>query len=472
MAKSRIASSPPSHRGPHTRSRRAPSRSSNIRRDARLRFPPGSGDAALGQTLDAVVRQLKLAEPEPPEPIAAQRRRRGTLRGSTLASVSLVRIDGVLRWAYHRSPRAVGLRRTRREGRLVGADVVYSYGFREVPPNQIVARLEDLDRKLTPNQGLRRWNAGTFSAVQGPVKTPRLLLVVHGSFSKSEVVFQELTSSPDGLRFLNKAQEHYQQVLAFDHPTLSVSPMLNALDLEKALAGYAGTVDVVCHSRGGLVTAWWLRMGLRKVGKVVFVGTPLEGTSLASPARLKQSLDTIANIADAAQKMAALGGYFVPPAAPLLGVAAGLMQVLGGVLSIGAQSSLLDAGVAVVVGLAAQSRVGNNQELIRLHQQTWPSTPTCFAVRSDFEPGNPNDPSWQFWKKLRRPLVGLANKSVDHIFDGPNDLVVDAVSMTRLIGADIPRSRVQDFGTNTRVHHCNYFAQPETAAFLSKTLLS
>ena len=44
--------------------------------------------------------------------------------------------------------------------------------------------------------------------------------------------------------------------------------------------------------------------------------------------------------------------------------------------------------------------------------------------------------------------------------------------MTRLIGENIPKSRVQDFGTNARVHHCNYFAQPETATFLSKALLS
>jgi pimeloyl-ACP methyl ester carboxylesterase len=438
-------------------------------------IPLNPPDVALAQMLDAVVRELKLSEPEPTEseePIAVRRRRRGTLRGSNLASVSLVRIDGVLRWAYHRPPRAVGLRRARRAGSLVGAEVVHSFGFREVPPNKIIARLEELDRKLTPNQGLRRWNAGALLTVPGPVKTPRTLLVVHGSFSKSDVLFQELTSTPEGRKFLDNAAAHYKQVLAFDHPTLSVSPMLNALDLEKALDGYPGTVDVVCYSRGGLVTAWWLRTGLRKVGKVVFVATPLEGTSLASPARLKDSLDTLANIADAAQKMATLGGYFVPPAAPLLGVASGLMQVLGGVLSIGARSPLLDAGVAIVAGLAAQSRVGNNQELIRLHEGDWPSKATYFAVRSDFEPANAEDPSWRFWKRLRRPLVSLANIAVDPIFDGPNDLVVDAVSMTRLIGSNIPRSRVQDFGTNTRVHHCNYFAQPETAAFLSKALLS
>jgi pimeloyl-ACP methyl ester carboxylesterase len=438
-------------------------------------MPLNPPDVVLAQTLDAVVRQLKLSEGEPAEfqePIALRRRRRGTLLGSSLARVSLVRIDGVLRWAYHRPPRAVGLRRARRAGSLVGAEVVYSFGFREVPPNQIVARLEDLDRKLTPNQGLRRWKDGALSAIQHLAKTPRTLLILHGSFSKSEVLFQELGATPEGRKFLTSAETHYKQVLAFEHPTLSISPMLNALDLEKALDGYAGTIDVVCHSRGGLVAAWWLRTGRRKVGKVVFVAAPLEGTSLASPARLKDSLDTLANIADAVQKMATLGGYFVPPAAPLLGVASGLMQVLGGVLAIGARSPLLDAGVAVVAGLAAQSRVGNNQELIRLHENDWPSKGTYYAVRSDFEPANMDEPGWRFWRRLQRPLVSLANMTIDPIFDGPNDLIVDGVSMTRLTGSDLPKSRVQDFGTNARVHHCNYFAQPETAMFLMKTLLS
>ncbi len=437
-------------------------------------IPINPPDAALRQTLDAVVSELKLSEPEPieaPEPIAMRRRRRGTIRGSSLASVSLVRIDGVLRWAYHRPPRAVGLKRARRAGSLVGAEVVHSFRFREVPPNEIVARLEDLDRKLTPNQGLRRWNAGELHGVQTLAKTPRALLVLHGSFSKSEVVFQELGASAEGRTFLTRAAAHYKQVLAFDHPTLSVSPMLNALDLEKALDGYNGTVDVLCHSRGGLVSAWWLRTGRRKVGKVVFVAAPLEGTSLASPARLKDSLDTLANIADAARKMATLGGYFVPPAAPLLAVASGLMQVLGGVLAIGARSPLLDAGVAIVAGLAAQSRVGNNQELIRLHEDDWPSKATYYAVRSNFEPANTEEANWQFWRRLQRPLMRIANMTIDPIFDGPNDLIVDGESMTRLIGEDIPKSRVHDFGTNARVHHCNYFAQPETATFLSKTLL-
>lgn len=435
---------------------------------------PHSDDEQLRATLQQQMARLDVSDPpaeEQKESVAVRRARRGQLRGTTEAKIALVRADGVLRWTYQRPSRAVGMRRARRAGTLVGAREVFSHSFREAPPNKVVEKLELLDQKLTPNQGLRQWEDGAFRPLTAPAQTPRALLFVHGTFSKSDMFFDELRSCPEGKAFLDRAAATYKQILAFDHPTLSMSPMLNAIDLDKALRGYSGTLDVICHSRGGLVASWWLAFGVRKARRVVFVASPLEGTNLASPARLKETLDILANIADATQKLASAGAAFVPPAAPLLGVAAGLMQVLGAGLSVGARSPLLDAGVAVVAGLASQSRVKNNQELIRLHQMKWGTAPEFFAVRSDFEPGSPEDQWWQFWKRLRKPLTSFADVAVDSIFDGPNDLVVDVASMTRVLEKDLDSARIWDFGTNNRVHHCNYFAQPETAAFLTKKLL-
>jgi pimeloyl-ACP methyl ester carboxylesterase len=436
---------------------------------------PVDANAVLASALEQQVKALGLEEAEPPEEpesIATRRRRRGAVRGSALATVSLVRLDGVLRWTYHRPPRTIGPRRARRARTgLVRGESIQSFSFKEVPPNKVIEKLEELDRKLTPARGLRRWANGVLTPIASPAPTPRALLIIPGTFSKSDVIFEELQASAEGRAFLAKAEKTYGQVLAFDHPTLSISPVLNALDLDKALAGYAGTVDILCHSRGGLVASWWMKLGARAVGKVVFVGSPLEGTNLAAPARLKESLDVLANLADTGRVAAVAGSVLVPWAGPLLGVAAGLMQVLGGVLSIGARTPLLDAGVAVVAGLASQSRVRNNQELLRLHDDQWPTQPTCFGVISDFEPADPNELWWQFWKKLRQPTLRLANAAVDPIFDGANDLVVDNASMTRLMNKPFPLDRVWNFGTNSRVHHCNYFAQPETATFFANTLL-
>ena len=75
-------------------------------------------------------------------------------------------------------------------------------------------------------------------------------------------MLREFTSDSErGLRFLNRAVrggKKYDRVLFFEHPTLSVSPVINALELGRALAGSSGQIDVIAHSRGGLVVRWWL----------------------------------------------------------------------------------------------------------------------------------------------------------------------------------------------------------------------
>jgi pimeloyl-ACP methyl ester carboxylesterase len=435
--------------------------------------PLDESDAAIAQAVSKVAEKLPLESTEPPRPresIAAKRRRRGQPRPGQLATVGLVRSDGVLRWTYQRPPSRVGPRRSRfRAARMVGARPIVEFSFQEVEPNAVIKKLQDLDNSLTPNQGLRRWQAGVLTKVDQPAATPRLLLFVHGTFSKSEALFDELQASPAGKTFLATAEAHYKQILAFDHPTLSVSPVLNALDLERALGGYKGEIDIICHSRGGLVAAWWLRTGLRNVKRVICVGAPLEGTSLAAPARIKVTLDYYANVAHAIETAAKIAGGFAPPMAPLLGMTAGLMSVIGGALSLGSRTPLVDAGVAIVPGLSAQSRVENNQELLRLQRDRWPSQPEIYAVRSDFEPGDPDAKWWEFWRRWNRPLLRVADSAADRIFDEPNDLVVDLKTMVRA-NSLLPAANVYSFATNNRVHHCNYFAQPETVDRFRKWL--
>jgi hypothetical protein len=432
-------------------------------------------DEALAHELSKAIVGLALADEELPWPeeetIAARRRRRRAPPPSSLARVSLVRVDDVLRWTYQRPPRTVGTRRARRASLgLVGADVIQSFDFEEVPPNQVIAALEKIDGRLTRHAGLRRWVGGKLSQVDHPAKTKRALLFIHGTFSKGEVFFDELSSNPEGKAFLGKAQKEYEQLLSFDHPTLSVSPMLNALDLEHALRGYAGQIDVITHSRGGLVVSWWLRSTARPIGTVVFAASPLRGTSLASPARLKAALDGLANVANAIEKLAELGGTFVPPTQPMLGVAAALMKILGGTLSFGARTPLLDAGVAIVPGLAAQSLVSNNQELMRLWPHPCAQTPTCHAISANFEPGDPNESWWKFLARWRRPVQTAADVAADAVFPDANDLVVDTASMQSPNGSWLKFGAGLPFGRTPTVHHCNYFAQPETAKFLKKAL--
>jgi hypothetical protein len=152
----------------------------------------------------------------------------------------------------------------------------------------------------------------------------------------------------------------------------------------------------------------------------------------------------------------------------MMGAVAGLAKIVGGALRLGAKTPLADAGVAIVPGLAAQSRVGNNAELLRLADIAWGCSPAVHAVVSNFEPAPSAAPFWQFWKHFRGLGTALVDTGADAIFRGPNDLVVDTDAMTILRNARLPRGRVLDFGTGGTVHHCNYFRQPRTLDFISR----
>ncbi len=428
-----------------------------------------AADAKVAASLDEAVARLGLGDPEPGAAASpAMRRRRGydARREGGLATLALVREDGLVRWIYEPPARA-GVRRTRRATLpAVGAEQVHAFSFRELPPNELLAALDALDARLTPQPGLRRLRNGAFEPAGAAKITGRALLLVHGTFSKSEMYLDELAATPEGRDFLAHALKAYDAVLAFEHPTLSVSPWINALDLEAATAHVSATLDVIAHSRGGLVTAWWLRNGPRKVGSVVLVGSPLAGTSLASPAHLRQALDMLANTFRALE----LAGAAASTVMPMMGAVAGIAKIVGGAMRLGARMPLADAGVAIVPGLAAQSRVGNNAELLRLADAAWGSSPDIHAVISNFEPAPSGAPFWQFWKHFRGLGGALLDSGADAIFKGPNDLVVDTDAMTFLRHARIPASRVLDFGTNGTVHHCNYFRQPRTLAFLRRVL--
>jgi pimeloyl-ACP methyl ester carboxylesterase len=389
-----------------------------------------------------------------------------------LATVSLVRThDGILRWGYQLPGDGMSTRRARQARRgagLIGAEVIHSFSFKETPPNQVISALEALDKKLTPaaTEGLRLIKDKKLEPAGDMEVKGRTLLLVHGTFSNSDMYIREFAEVAAQNDILGRATQKYEQILAFDHPTLSVSPWINALDLELALARVTGPIDVICHSRGGLVAAWWLRNSNRKVEKVVFVGSPLEGTSLASPARLRGALDMLANIISAFEATATAASFI----APLAAGAAGLAKIVGGLVQLGSSTPLADAAVAIVPGLASQSRVGNNAELIRLTRAPWISTPKYYAVTSKFRPSDDAAPWWQFWKRFTQLPGEILSYGADVIFKVDNDLVVDTASMSQICGGAIPKRQIYDFGASPKVHHCNYFRQKETVDFLTQSL--
>lgn len=424
----------------------------------------------------------------PSEPVArgAQLRRRAALASAAprTAQVLLVEdADGVLHWEYEPAgTTAAGLRgpglaaarravlRNRYRGGLFGTRIVASAEAADVGPNRITDALQKLDLQLTPDQGLRMLQGRTLHKPGDvPVRlagASRVLLLVHGTFSCGDMYARELAAPEfaQGQKFIDDLPSRYSHVVSFDHPTLSVSPMLNAIDLENALgaAGLAEAtpVDVVCHSRGGLVTTWWLLNTRFKAERVVAVAAPLAGTSLASPYRVRLLLDYLANYAKFLSRGLKTAATVPTFASGFLAGAGGLVGVLGSVTSAVASLPIADAGIALVPGLHAMSRVTNNAEIHRLWDADGFSRAAAnvrfHVIGADYEPAD-NSPWWNLWAKFKQLPWNAADAVTDKLFPGDNDLVVDTDSMRANLGA--PAAHVHIFAKKEGVHHCAYFGQ-------------
>ncbi|WP_418131279.1 hypothetical protein ABL849_11175 [Variovorax sp. 375MFSha3.1] len=432
---------------------------------------------ALGASATFAAEQKR----EPTSPVARTGPRRGIGTGAANAEVLLIEDSrGVLHWDYRASvgnSGAPSLRRAALGGRGRYRGGLFSFGrtitrseVAEVGPNQIGAALQKLDEKLTPKQGLRFLVDGALGepvALAGQLEAcKRLLLFVHGTFSKGDVYFEALPPA----FFASALAKVYSHVASFDHPTLSVSPILNAIDLENALsaAGLPAStpVDVICHSRGGLVASWWLRSTRCKVETLVTAGAPLTGTSLASPYRIRHLLDYFANYAQMLSTGLKTSAAFPTFASGFLAGAGGLVGILGGVSGALSALPVADAAIALVPGLNGQSLVTNNTELARLWSDPrWNAAgprPACYVLSSDYEPQN-NDPWWNIVAQLRQLPWIAADEITDRLFPGSNDLVVDTKSMSHSLLAP---EETLSYGKTAGVHHCAYFTQPRTVVKL------
>ena len=122
-----------------------------------------------------------------------------------------------------------------------------------------------LRRGTQESGGLLAWSSAAGGWVfrargPGPESTKRRLLFLHGTASSTAGSFgalwrnsspEDRTPPPDFRRMLDR----YGEVLAFEHRTLTNSPIDNAIDLLQQLQALPdGTcLDLVSHSRGGLV---------------------------------------------------------------------------------------------------------------------------------------------------------------------------------------------------------------------------
>lgn len=136
------------------------------------------------------------------------------------------------------------------------------------------------EKKKRPGPGLYRCSLVTDAFSLTPVNladepvTQPYLVFIHGTGSSTWKSFGDLWSKERQAE-LDALRELYgERVLAFDHATLTQSPLQNALDLARRLPQKA-RLHLITHSRGGLVGELLCRAG---VMKEVSKGDPNGGT--------------------------------------------------------------------------------------------------------------------------------------------------------------------------------------------------
>jgi hypothetical protein len=276
--------------------------------------------------------------------------------------------------------------------------------------------------------------AAVRSLTDGPA-----LLFLHGTFSTSHAAFGGLSGET-----LAALHDLYQgRVLAFDHPTLSKTPQHNAERLLELLpSGRQLELDVVTHSRGGLVGRI-LAGALHTVDEVhvrrlVFGATPNLGTALTDADHLVHYLDRMTTMLN-----------LLPPG-PASAVTAALEAIVTVVKVVGR------AGLTGLDGLAAMQPGGSLIQ--RLNTASVGGPEQSFALAADFAPTG----------GLRSLLTsGVVGAAADRVFGEPNDVVVPTAGVYDGTGPGFPvdvARRVQFDGAG--VWHGALFRQPETASAL------
>ncbi|SHN12784.1 Esterase/lipase superfamily enzyme [Duganella sacchari] len=266
----------------------------------------------------------------------------------------------------------------------------------------------------------------------------KVLLLVHGVFSSIEGAFADVDLQP--------LLERYEgRVFGYDHWTIAKTPQRNALDLLSLLPqDVAWEVDILCHSRGGLVVRSLLTQAMPdivqarsgrfgKIGTVMFVAAANQGSPLASPDEIQQFLNAAALLASFSSGMA-------------LDVVIGLARM---VLSLG-------FGRPSIQALASGSELIGKLD----HGATLLTSASSYYARANFDYGH---------SALERTGALLSHT----LMDSASDLIVPYANVL-LPQATPDDAHLLSFGTaeqkQNEVWHTEFFRQPATRAFLLQHL--
>ncbi|MEW5916909.1 MAG: alpha/beta hydrolase, partial [Gemmatimonadota bacterium] len=257
----------------------------------------------------------------------------------------------------------------------------------------------------------------------------RALLFVHGTFSRAHLAFSQLP-----VDYMTELHRRYDgRVFAFDHFTLSHDPRENIRQLLTFIPdGTTLDVDIVCHSRGGLVSRvlserlseFDMRSRSLRVNRIVFVGAPNAGTPLADPKRMGDLLDIFTNAFD-----------YLPDN--------GVTDVLSMILSVVKQLA-----VGTLKGLdGLQSMYSESEYAKQMNSGARHGDTKYFAITSNARPSEPG---------LKRLIV---TKGLNTLMGGANDLVVPTEGVFKENGSGyFPIEDKLVLEGSDGVSHTHYFA--------------
>ncbi len=363
----------------------------------------------------------------------------------------------------------------------------------------------------------------------------RVILIIHGTFSqaKSPVDGFDFDAEKKPSKFFHDLTETWSKqqkdangspklrVIAYDHWTLSKSPLDNAADLAKALYDLdpqlldPNRLDLIVHSRGGLVARSFAELEFEQaqekvfssetltaaqkaarreacsvtnrcaaVRRVIFIGTPNAGTQLANPVNAGRLADFLVNLAHLDEF-----GFFAR---------------MSGLLA----QAVVHQELSEIPGLRAQNpnyRTKEGELLNRLHCK--PTTvfkadnqfkagqeKKYWCVAANYEPFDDNGATDLTGIGEHLKAVGL-DEAFDAFYNVTNDLVVDthgvwafreeSQKMLDTTGP-LPGPQVLLFNPTpavtkepsqaqrvraVRVHHCNLFMKREVRQFVQDIVL-
>jgi tetratricopeptide (TPR) repeat protein len=347
---------------------------------------------------------------------------------------------------------------------------------------------EDIGAMVDRRQSTNRPGLGLYRCSLDPDKfrltplggTPTMtdkpyLLFLHGTASSTWGSFGSLWSAARS-RELNALRRVYgDRVLAFEHASLSESPIANAVELIKRLPPRAG-LHIVTHSRGGLIGELLCRAGSGTARKIPGAQpfSSMELDLFKEKEGYRQSLQQLEELNSLLKKPSFTVERFVRVGCPTLGTTLASrrldrwLSIVGSVAGIMPDTPLADVFadigdfVAAVIkertepaGLPGLEAMMPESALIKL--VNWPATTVAgdlVVIAGDIEPD-----AW--WAKL---LVF----ATDRFYDGEHDLVVNTPSMYG--GARRAGRSLVSFHKGPGVNHFTYFSNQESAERLVRAL--